>query len=407
VPTKYAAKEPIIEAGSVAEVDQRIAQQPTPAYCKPRVTPLDQIRAFVERFVYGTPAQLTAITLWIAHTYVYKMFFATPRLGAFAEGEDSGKTTVLRMCLALCEKAVMTPNASAPSIFTIIEQEHPVLLFDEADGIWNKSGTGERGRSLRGILNEGAYEDGYVLRVVGGEAKRFPCCCPAAYAGIGRLSKTMMSRSVVINMVQAPPGAEIDEYEPALYKAEAALLRNVLKEWLGEFGPEMNLQPEMPAKLFNRAKQIWKVLIAIADLDGEKWGKWARDAALELACNIKAQASVSPGEEFIETVAGATLPDAKLTTGELIKLMAGERKARGKCSWADWLEEPTVAPRKIAALLRPYGIETHQFWRDGNNRRGYFAADFHLWAEQEGPDGVERLQAEEQWDDRYDKVEAE
>jgi hypothetical protein len=356
-----------------------------PGFTKPVVTPLDEIYAFVSRFIYASEAELVAITLWIAHTYVYKLYFATPRLGVFAPGEDSGKTTVLRMLLALACNAVMTPNASAPSIYKIIEQEHPTLCFDEADGIWGKSGTGERGRVLRGILNEGAYQDGFVLRVVGNDVVRFPCFGPAAFAGIGKLPKTMMSRCVEVHLLQAPMTAEIDDYEPDLYRAEAKRIREGLREWLTDRGPELNLRPEMPHQMFNRQKQIARVLVALGDLASEEWGKRAREAVLELFCNITGKPHISTGMEFIQTVAAATQPDAKMPTGELIKMMATQRKLHGRCAWADWLEEPTVAPRKIAALLRPYGIETQQFWLNKENRRGYAAADFHMWAKEEDP----------------------
>src|SRR5579859_7780839 len=79
--------------------------------------------------------------------------------------------------------------------------------------------------------------------------------------------------------------------------------------------------------------------------------------------------------ELISAAIEVTQPHERLPTGILVARLA-ERLPE-----VEWLQgkRPAQAPRRLAKLFRTYGIETMQFWMEGENRRGYVAADFHLW----------------------------
>src|SRR5579859_5245476 len=121
-----------IAGGPVPELGELAAAFKTPQ----EPSALDIVREFVGRFVYASDAELDVLTIWITHTYVYEAFYATPRLAVMAPTAEAGKTTVLSMISALGKDAIITMNASAPSLYAIIEQEHPTLCFDEADNMW-------------------------------------------------------------------------------------------------------------------------------------------------------------------------------------------------------------------------------------------------------------------------------
>jgi hypothetical protein len=342
---------------------------------------LDVTREFVGRFVYASDAELDVLAAWIAHTYVFEAFYATPRLAVMAPIKEAGKTTVLNMIVALAKNPIKTMNASAASLFAIISQEHPTLCFDETDNMWGASGTSGRYREQLGILNEGYTQDGYVLRSRQGVGTKYPVFVAAAFAGIGQLPDTLRSRCIPINMKVVPDNVELEEYEPDMFRGESMRVAEMLGSWVTSRGPEIDLQPRMPEGFRSRKRQIWKALIAIGDLDGPLWGSRIRQAAREIGLNISRTAKISPAEELIKLVASFTESSAFIPTGELITQLKFQRDVENKIGWATWLDNPIVAARQIANMLKPYGIESGQQWLDGENRRCYSAADFHVWAQ--------------------------
>lgn len=353
----------------------------TPRKDSPEPCALDVVREFVSRFVYASDAELDIITVWIAHTYVYEAYYATPRLAIMSPVFEAGKTTVLNMIIALAKNGILTVNASGPSLFAIIGQEHPTLCFDEADNMWGENGEKARYRDQLAILNSGYTQDGFVLRSQNGSAKKHPVFVVAAFAGKGKLPDAMMTRSIPIKMMPLPSNIEVEDYEPDLFRGEAARVAETLQNWLAERGPELDLQPIMPDGLKSRKRQIWKVMVAIGDLAGNEWSSKIRQAAREIALGITRTAHVSPAEELIQLVASVTQQDTFLPTGELINLLKLHRDHDNRLSWAVWLDNPIIATRQIANMLRPYGIESQQKWLEGENRRGYHAGDFHMWAQ--------------------------
>ena len=347
----------------------------------PEPCALDVVREFVSRFVYASDAELDIITAWIAHTYVFEAYYATPRLAVMSPVFEAGKTTVLNMIVALAKNSILTMNASGPSLFAIIGQEHPSLCFDEADNMWGENGEKARYRDQLAILNSGYTQDGFVLRSQSGTAKKYPVFVVAAFAGKGKLPDAMMTRSIPIKMMPLPSNVEIEDYEPDLFRGEAARVAETLQNWLAERGPELDLQPVMPDGLKSRKRQIWKVMVALGDLAGPVWSSKIRQAAREIALGITRTSHVSPAEELIHLVTALTQQDKFLPTGDLISLLKVQRDFESKIGWATWLDNPIIATRQIANILRPYGIESQQKWMDGENRRGYSAGDFHLWAQ--------------------------
>src|SRR4051812_30524857 len=56
---------------------------------------LDEIGAFISRYVVCTEAQRTAIALWIVHTHVIDAAEATPYLAVTSAEKQSGKSRLL------------------------------------------------------------------------------------------------------------------------------------------------------------------------------------------------------------------------------------------------------------------------------------------------------------------------
>jgi len=186
-------------------------------------------------------------------------------------------------------------------------------------------------------------------------------------------------------MQPVPDNVVLEDYEPDLFRGEAARVAEMLQTWIESRGPEIDLQPTMPEGLRSRKKQIWKALIAIGDLEGPEWSSRIRAAAREIGLGISRTARISPAEELIKLIASVAQPAAFLPTGEFIALLKLQRDMEGKVAWATWLDNSILAARQIANILRPYGIESQQRWIDGENRRGYSIDDFRLWTQAKEP----------------------
>jgi ElaB/YqjD/DUF883 family membrane-anchored ribosome-binding protein len=71
--------------------------KPAAATAPSTPAPLDLICRLSEKYLYLTAAQRVALTLWIAHTYIFSRFSVTPRLALLSPVSHCGKSTVLNL----------------------------------------------------------------------------------------------------------------------------------------------------------------------------------------------------------------------------------------------------------------------------------------------------------------------
>src|SRR5713101_6259868 len=97
----------------------------------------NDVYAYTGRFIaYPSEHSHIAHVLWIAHTYLIDAFKNTPRLSVVSAEKQSGKTRVLEITRVLANNALSMVNPSPASLFRLIEQEHPTLLIDEIDRLF-------------------------------------------------------------------------------------------------------------------------------------------------------------------------------------------------------------------------------------------------------------------------------
>jgi Protein of unknown function (DUF3631) len=123
--------------------------------------------------------------------------------------------------------------------------------------------------------------------------------------------------------------------------------------------------------------EVWRPLLAIAELDGESWAARARRAALALAA----------GDDDDRSLGLVLLADCRtvfdqqqverIATQDLISHLG----ALDESPWAEWwldaMGEPLKsAPRKLAQRLRPYGIRSTNVRTDEKIVKGYRREDF-------------------------------
>jgi hypothetical protein len=134
--------------------------------------------------------------------------------------------------------------------------------------------------------------------------------------------------------------------------------------------------PDMPANLFNRAGDNWRVLLAIADVAGGPWPQMLRQAAEE-ALTLERRPPITV--RLLTSIRKAFATDRFLRTQDLIaKLLADEEEDwgtvnRGRPVSPAWLREA------LANLLDPPGSQQSNYVDASGirrNQRGYTLNQF-------------------------------
>jgi len=140
---------------------------------------------------------------------------------------------------------------------------------------------------LRGILNAGLYRsNAFVLRCVGDRKQPKICSVwsPKAIALIGRLPDTLEDRSIVIPMRRRNPEEHVDLLHVVRLFAELETVRRKAVRWAMDHLDKLgNITPRLPQGLHDRAQDLWRPLLAIAEEAGGDWPERARRAATELS----------------------------------------------------------------------------------------------------------------------------
>jgi hypothetical protein len=257
---------------------------------------LGHVSAYLARFArFPTTAALDAAVLWAAHCHArdsegVMIWSATPRLMMLSRERGSGKTTVLELLARLvpvCHGIDVEPSMAG--VTYSLGREKAVIALDESDILF---GAGRRKADLRAVINAGYTRHGTVLRMRGGKGERVPVFGPVMLAGLdvveqatGGVLDTLLSRSIIIRMAAPPEGEEpADMSDPGQHAEEIAERgRKLLAVWsLVNRDKLAAAQPEMPDGVRLRAAQIWRPLLAVAEVAGGEWPGRAAAACAEL-----------------------------------------------------------------------------------------------------------------------------
>lgn len=132
---------------------------------------LEEVCRFIERYVVlPSDHAVIAVALWVLHTWVVDAFDVTPYLIVKSAEKRSGKTQLLEVLGLLTPSPWHVVQPTEAVLFRKIHKDHPALLLDEADTIFNSRG--ERYELLRAVLNAGFRRGATVPRCVGEGAKQ-------------------------------------------------------------------------------------------------------------------------------------------------------------------------------------------------------------------------------------------
>jgi hypothetical protein len=340
---------------------------------------LEEIRAFVRRYVVLSDAGAVAVALWVVHTWAIEAFETTPRLAVTSAERRSGKSRLLEVLERLVREPLFTSNISVAALFRIVDESCPTVLFDETDTIFSPRGRDDAAEDLRGLLNSGhRRRGGEVVRMVGQGAglrtHRFKVFAPVALAAIGKLPDTVADRSIPLRLERRAEDEPVAPFRFREAEAAAAPIRERLERW-AQAAVEVlaEARPQVPAGLNDRAADSWEPLLAIADLAGPEWAEEARRAALALHGEEEVR---SAGEELLGAIRRVFEERGcdRISSKDLVAALNEEEDA-------PWGGELT--PRSLAARLRRYkrpdgGRLTPGTIRlpDGSTPKGYLAEWF-------------------------------
>ena len=105
------------------------------------------------------------------------------------------------------------------------------------------------------------------------KVQRFPVYAPAALAGIaGAMPTTITTRAITIHMRRRAPHEHVEEFWEEDVERQARPLREELAAWISTVAGRISTgRLTMPPGVRDRAAEIWRPLIAIADAAGEHW----------------------------------------------------------------------------------------------------------------------------------------
>jgi uncharacterized protein DUF3631 len=344
---------------------------PTPAELRPGDQVLDDVTAFLNRFVvFPNEHCAPAVALWFAHTHAADRFYITPRLILDSAEPGSGKTRVLEVAALLVHSPESTISTTPAALFRLVSASRITILFDEVDAIFNAKGGNE---DLRGLLNAG-YKQGATVTRCAGDAKsmkieRFPVFAPVALGGIaGHMPATITTRAVTIHMRRRRSDQRVEQFRQRAAERDARPIREALAAWIASVADQIaEAVPALPDGVVDRSAEIWEPLVAIADAAGGHWPETARKACAHFV--LDSAQTVTEGVRLLADIRSVFLRHG--TDRIPTKALIAELVDLEESPWGEF-EGKQLDGRRMARELGRYGVSPVAFKDDGNTTvKGY------------------------------------
>ena len=224
------------------------------------------------------------------------------------------------------------------------------------------------------MLNAG-YKRGATIPRCVGDAKsmriqRFRVFAPVALAGLaGNMPATITTRSITIHMRRRAPGETVEPFEEEDAERDAEPIRDALAAWTATpaAGDAVRIRPELPAGVVDRAAEVWRPLVAVADAAAGHWPELARDACRHFVLDRGPEA-VSLGVRLLADLRAVyrRLGVDRLATVEALRELVAIEEA----PWSDLYGKPLDA-RRLARELDRYAVRPGPLRIAGQVVKGY------------------------------------
>lgn len=339
---------------------------------------LEAFVSFLRRFLIVSETQADAIALWILHGYCIEAAFATPYLAITSAEKRSGKSRLLEVLALLVARPLLSAGTTEAALFrSLSTSPPPTLLMDEVDALFGPKANGNH-EGLRALLNSGHRRGAPVLRCVGernSKVEKFEVFGPKALAGIGALPDTVADRSLPIRLKRRAPSERVERFRERDAAAEAEALHAQAEEFAVAHIEELAAaRPELPDELDDRAQDACEPLVAIADCAGGCWPDRARAAFVALRGQEQEADEASLGVQLLADIRRVLGPEepAQLPTEALLEALTAIEES----PWGDFYGGGRLTPRRLAGLLKPYGIRPRDLRVADKALKGYRRVDF-------------------------------
>jgi hypothetical protein len=331
---------------------------------------LDELRNHFRRYVVLPEEADVALALWVLHTWVFECFDITPYLAITSPTPRCGKTVLMTLLYWLCCRTKKTDSMSKAVIYRSVDVDKPTLVLDEVN--WVTSLDDERA----GIINGGFERNGHVETCEGEGAAIKPrlwsTYCPIAFGLIGRLTPTLMDRSIEITMQRKTSG-EFAERLRRRDNDDHAALRQKCRRWAEDNIDALKVAPEMvAADLNDRAVDCWEPLLIIAKQAGGEWLGRALYAAKVLSGdNMRRDDRINV--ELLADIQKAFGDVGAIRSVDLCKELTTDPER----PWVEWRNGKPLTPKQLGYLLRPFNIISETVRLPGlADAKGYLRSRF-------------------------------
>jgi hypothetical protein len=328
-------------------------------------TLLSELETQVRRYVVMSDDAATTVALWTMFAWLHdRVAVHSPILIVTSADRDSGKTTLLGVLGYLTPRPYHVVEATGASVFRIVDHLNPTLFVDEADRLF------QRRNDLQHIINAGWTKGTRIPRIVGGFIYHFNPFCPKVIGMKGlALPDTTSSRGIIVKLWPKKPDEKISTFAFADDDHFLKLRRKLLRWSADNAATLKGAHPDLPPGFGNRIAANWKLLLAIADLAGEAYGRRARQAAVQLSHRRR---QPSEGVRLLDALRTIFGTDEMLTSDEVVKRLTSDPNSE----WCEFRGHGPITKRQVAVLLEQYDIRPaviHPTRRSNFSARGYKA----------------------------------
>lgn len=336
---------------------------------------LSAVEGFIRRFCILPESAYLPLALWAVASHIPDAFGAFPYVALLSPVKGCGKTRVLEVLELLCANPQRVTSASPASIFRMMK-DSPTLLLDEVEALRN-SKPSESAQAILSILNAGHRKGATVPRCVPPDwaVEHFPVYGPKAFAAIGRLPDTLADRSFRIPMQRKTAAQSVERFIFAKTPGEAEPIRCAMANW-AESNRDAIHQTYSSMEdlhfLADREADLWMPVFAVCAVAAPERVTELKKCALAL-CGDKA------ADDLDDSLALTLLADVRRvwTPGHQNMTTASLIDALVRLPESDWAEpEHKLSPKRLARMLRPFGIEPRQVRVGSGTGKGYLQADF-------------------------------
>jgi len=337
---------------------------------------VSQVESFIRKYCVLPAAAYLAISLWVIATYlVRECFDAFPYLAILSPVKRCGKSRLQEVLEMLCLRAWRGIAPSPASLYRMMEN-CPCLFIDEFQILRGKQ-LSESQQAILAVLLAGHRRGATVPRCDGKDHKLiyFPVFGPKCLAGTTQLPDHLADRSILVAMQRKTKMQQVERFLFRRAKAAAESIVEEITKWAAANDERVQIAYESIEDLHflsDRDGEIWSSLFAVCSVAAPERIKALMEDAKTL-CKTK-QANDEddslPLRLLADLISVWKEYEINLTTAAILDRLQQVEES-------PWKSDIELTPRKLARMLRPFGMERRQVREKGSESttKGYLRSE--------------------------------